>query len=97
MKRWPRLLVMGLIRSYQWLISPWLPPSCRFVPSCSEYTRLAVCRHGVWRGGWLGLCRIGRCHPFHPGGYDPVPEACGNASPSPSPPTTPPPAGAKGP
>ena len=80
MTRWPRLAVMGLIRGYQYLISPWLPPSCRFVPSCSEYTRLAISRFGVLRGGWLGLCRIGRCQPFHPGGYDPVPEAPHGAS-----------------
>ncbi len=62
-----------LIRLYQRWISPYLPPSCRFFPSCSEYAAQAVTRHGLFRGGWLALRRLLRCHPFHPGGYDPVP------------------------
>lgn len=68
-----RRLAVGLIRLYQRTISRVLPPSCRFTPSCSEYGVQAIGRYGLWRGGWLTLKRIGRCHPFHPGGYDPVP------------------------
>ena len=70
---WPRLLVISVIRGYQLVISPALPPSCRFTPTCSQYTLEAVSRYGVVRGGWLGARRIARCHPFNPGGYDPVP------------------------
>lgn len=66
-------LVLALIRLYQRGISPLLPPSCRFVPTCSHYTYEAISRYGVLKGGWLGLKRLSRCHPFHPGGYDPVP------------------------
>jgi putative membrane protein insertion efficiency factor len=62
-----------LVRLYQVLVSPILPPSCRFVPSCSEYAREALLKHGVLRGIALAARRIARCHPFHPGGYDPVP------------------------
>lgn len=69
----PRQLVVLVIRGYQRFISPALPPACRFTPSCSQYTLEAVRRHGVMRGGWLGLRRIARCHPWHPGGPDPVP------------------------
>ncbi|MGH8612800.1 MAG: membrane protein insertion efficiency factor YidD [Gammaproteobacteria bacterium] len=65
---------MGLlIRGYQYWISPLLGRHCRFWPSCSEYARQAIERYGLWRGGWLGVKRICRCHPWHPGGYDPVP------------------------
>ncbi|HOV85158.1 MAG TPA: membrane protein insertion efficiency factor YidD [Syntrophobacteraceae bacterium] len=60
------------IRSYQTLLSPWMGPCCRFVPTCSQYTYEAVQLHGPWKGCLLGLGRIARCHPFHPGGYDPV-------------------------
>ncbi|MCC7020541.1 MAG: membrane protein insertion efficiency factor YidD [Ardenticatenales bacterium] len=68
-----RRLAVGMIRIYQRTLSRVLPPSCRFTPSCSEYGAQAISRYGVWRGGWLTMKRIGRCHPFHPGGYDPVP------------------------
>jgi putative membrane protein insertion efficiency factor len=68
-----RLFVL-LVKCYQRLISPGLPPSCRFYPSCSAYAVQALERHGALRGSWLALRRLGRCHPFHPGGLDPVPE-----------------------
>jgi uncharacterized protein len=64
---------MALIRGYQRFISPIFPPSCRFYPSCSEYTYQAVEKYGALRGGWLGLRRISRCHPWNAGGYDPIP------------------------
>jgi len=67
-----RLVALGLIRLYQLLVSPLLPPACRFWPTCSQYCAQAVGRYGVARGVWLSLLRLGRCHPFHPGGYDPV-------------------------
>ncbi|RMG17847.1 MAG: membrane protein insertion efficiency factor YidD [Deltaproteobacteria bacterium] len=66
-------LTVGLIRFYQRWISPLFPPTCRFHPTCSEYARQAVERYGPLRGTWMALKRLGRCHPFHPGGYDPVP------------------------
>jgi putative membrane protein insertion efficiency factor len=66
-------LALGLLRLYKGAISPFLPPSCRFVPTCSEYGYEAIERHGVWLGSWLALRRLVRCHPFCPGGYDPVP------------------------
>ncbi|NTV31852.1 MAG: membrane protein insertion efficiency factor YidD [Deltaproteobacteria bacterium] len=62
-----------MIVLYQKLISPMLLPSCRFYPSCSTYARLALEKHGMMKGGILSLTRILRCHPLHPGGYDPVP------------------------
>lgn len=68
-----RRLAIGVIRLYQRTVSRVLPPSCRFTPSCSEYGAQAIERYGLWRGGWLTLRRISRCHPFHPGGHDPVP------------------------
>ncbi len=69
-----RAVLMALIRGYQWFISPLLGPHCRFYPSCSQYAYEAIARHGIGRGVWLALRRVGRCHPWHPGGVDPVPE-----------------------
>lgn len=69
-----RWLVTGALRFYQLAISPWLGPTCRFSPSCSEYARIAIAQHGVVRGSLLAARRLLRCHPFHPGGWDPVPE-----------------------
>ena len=66
-------LLVGVIRGYQVAISPLLPPSCRFHPSCSAYAVEAIQRHGAFKGGWLALRRIGRCHPWGKSGYDPVP------------------------
>lgn len=65
--------LIGVIRVYQYAISPMLGRSCRFYPSCSEYSIEALRRHGAIRGSWLALRRVGRCHPWHPGGHDPVP------------------------
>lgn len=65
--------LLWLIRGYQLAISPMLGNRCRFYPSCSEYSMESLQRHGLLRGLWLTLRRIGRCHPWHPGGYDPVP------------------------
>lgn len=68
-----KTLVIGLIRGYRLLISPLFPPSCRYYPTCSQYAIEAVDRFGIWRGGWMAIKRILRCHPLHAGGYDPVP------------------------
>ncbi|MGO9377660.1 MAG: membrane protein insertion efficiency factor YidD [Dissulfurispiraceae bacterium] len=67
-----RAFLIALIRLYRYMISPLLPVSCRFVPTCSEYSLEAVKRYGVLRGGLLSVKRILKCHPFHPGGCDPV-------------------------
>ncbi len=66
-----RALIL-LLKGYKLVISPLLPSACRFRPTCSEYMMEAIARHGAARGVWLGLKRLGRCHPFHEGGYDPV-------------------------
>ncbi|MFH0879045.1 MAG: membrane protein insertion efficiency factor YidD [Lentisphaerota bacterium] len=66
-------LLIALIKLYQWTLSPLLGPCCRFHPNCSAYCVEALETHGLFRGAWLGVCRLLRCHPFHPGGYDPVP------------------------
>lgn len=68
-----RRAAVGLIVIYQWLISPLLGPACRYEPTCSAYAREAIEKYGAARGGWMGIKRIARCHPFHRGGYDPVP------------------------
>lgn len=68
-----RSAAIGLIRAYQVVISPLLGPACRFEPSCSRYAAEAIRRHGVVRGATLAARRLARCHPFHPGGFDPVP------------------------
>ena len=68
-------LLLTLIGAYQLLLSPFLGNHCRFYPSCSQYAREAVTGHGVCRGSWLALRRLGRCHPWPPGGADPVPLA----------------------
>ena len=72
-RRIPAYGVLLLIRSYQLVLSPMLPASCRYVPTCSAYAAEAVERYGALRGGWMAARRIARCHPFRPGGYDPVP------------------------
>ena len=71
----PARLLMLPITGYRRFISPLLGPRCRFAPSCSEYALDALAEHGAARGLWLATKRIARCHPFHPGGYDPVPPA----------------------
>ena len=68
-----RSLVRGAIRFYQLAFSPLVGPACRFYPSCSQYALEAVARFGVLRGAWLAVRRLSRCHPWHEGGYDPVP------------------------
>ena len=65
-------LLIGVLRVYQVTLSPLLGPACRFEPSCSHYAIAAIRRHGPMRGSWWALRRLARCHPFHPGGYDPV-------------------------
>ena len=70
-----RQILIALIKLYRYAISPYLAPSCRYTPTCSSYAIEAVSRHGVFRGSWLAIKRIGRCHPWHEAGYDPVPEA----------------------
>lgn len=66
-------ILLILIRFYRRCISPLFPPCCRFYPTCSAYALEAVTKYGAAKGGWLALKRILKCHPFHPGGYDPVP------------------------
>lgn len=70
-------VVVALLASYQKLVSPWLGANCRYRPTCSSYASQAIERFGVVRGGWMAVRRLARCHPFHAGGYDPVPQAGG--------------------
>lgn len=69
----PKRIALALIRGYQLFISPLFPPSCRFTPTCSAYALTSVERYGLVKGGWFALRRIARCHPWNPGGHDPVP------------------------
>lgn len=73
---------LGLIKAYQYGIRPMLGQRCRFFPSCSEYTAEAIGAYGVFRGSLMGAARLGKCHPWHAGGYDPVPERKTQSSPS---------------
>lgn len=66
-------MLRAAVRAYRWFVSPLLPPSCRFHPSCSEYAEEALARHGALRGGWLAARRVCRCGPWNRGGFDPVP------------------------
>ncbi|MDR1164985.1 MAG: membrane protein insertion efficiency factor YidD [Deltaproteobacteria bacterium] len=86
----PRSLAVALIRFYQRFISPLTPPTCRFVPTCSQYALEALRIHGFWRGSYLAFRRLSRCHPFCRGGPDPVPPRAGSPPgkpPAPGPPT----------
>jgi putative membrane protein insertion efficiency factor len=69
----PARAAASLLSGYKRFISPLLPPACRFQPTCSEYARESILRHGLGKGAWLAILRLSRCHPFHPGGFDPVP------------------------
>jgi hypothetical protein len=75
-----RQLLIGLVKVYRYLISPWLGQNCRFYPSCSCYMHQALLDHGSVKGLSLGLKRIARCHPWHAGGYDPVPSMTGSSA-----------------
>lgn len=66
-------VLIAMIRFYRKYLSPLKPPCCRFIPTCSEYALEAVSKYGAWKGGWFAVKRICKCHPFHKGGYDPVP------------------------
>ena len=66
-------ILVAALRVYKQWVSPWLPSACRYHPSCSDYMRQAIERHGAVKGIWMGIKRLARCHPFHEGGFDPVP------------------------
>jgi len=78
MKRWPANLLVLIVRGYQLFVSPMLGQHCRLHPNCSQYAIKALRTHGALKGSWLALRRLGRCHPLHPGGYDPVPTGRSN-------------------
>ena len=65
-------ILIRALQVYKFVVSPLLPSACRFYPTCSDYMHEAVERHGAWKGIWMGMRRLARCHPFHAGGYDPV-------------------------
>jgi putative membrane protein insertion efficiency factor len=88
--RLPALLLIALVRAYQLLVSPLLGPTCRFYPSCSAYAVQALREHGALRGTWLAARRLGRCHPWNPGGVDLVPTVERGSPPTPSAPDGPP-------
>jgi putative membrane protein insertion efficiency factor len=73
MTRLLKTLLLTLLRGYKWALSPFLPPACRYVPTCSDYAAEAIERHGAFRGSAMAIWRVLRCHPFVRGGYDPVP------------------------
>ena len=68
-----KTVLLALLRGYQYVLRPMLGSNCRFYPSCSDYAREAIEQHGPLRGVWLAIRRVARCHPYHPGGFDPVP------------------------
>jgi len=72
MKQLAKTAVLAFLRAYKWMVSPWLPPACRYLPTCSEYAMEAVERYGALRGGYMAVWRLLRCHPLGKGGYDPV-------------------------
>jgi putative membrane protein insertion efficiency factor len=71
-RMWPRDAALAIIKAYQRFVSPLLPPSCRFTPSCSQYALMAIEKHGLLRGTFMGTVRVLRCNPFSKGGFDPV-------------------------
>jgi len=73
-------VLLAVIAAYKRFVSPLLGPRCRFAPSCSEYAVVAIRTHGAARGSWLAMKRVGRCHPFNPGGHDPVPPRAGSTT-----------------
>ena len=83
-----KYLLIGIVRAYQLMISPYFPPSCRYQPTCSSYAIEAISKHGSIKGGWLTIKRIARCHPWSEGGIDPVPESKSKASSAPKKPDT---------
>lgn len=73
MRRFVSAVLLGFIRFYQLAVSPFTPPACRYLPTCSQYAKEAIARHGACKGGWLAIKRLARCHPFGGSGHDPVP------------------------